>query len=164
MHQAAENTAPGHLENQIRIEIRQIGIPILMIACSEYREILGQANEGRVQTFTSGEDRQLSVNHATVGAKLAESSLLPDEIVFAIYHHHDVGLIGTAEAPGIPAVSWTMIAIAQLAEHLMQSNTGLAQTNEWKKVAEIALEEQGLNDRDLANLEEESATVLRDHI
>lgn len=115
-----------------------------------------------INETTVGAHRQLSVNHATVGAQLAESWLLPDEIAFAIRHHHDMGLIGTTEAPEIPAVSWTMIAIAQLAEHLMQLNTGSAQTNEWEKVAGIALEELGLNDRDLADLEEESATVLRD--
>jgi HD-like signal output (HDOD) protein len=139
---------------------RDCGIPVLMIPFPDYRDILRQANEEQDLSFTAVEDRLISINHATVGADLAETWLLPDEIIHAIRHHHDLALAKSPESPVIPAVSWTMIAIAQLAEHLIQLKTGLALTHEWGKAIDIVQRELGLTSETLATLEYECESVL----
>ncbi len=139
---------------------RDCGIPILMSAFTEYRDVLRQANDELVRSFTAIEDARLTVNHASLGAELAKSWLLPDEIELAIRHHHELSLLSAADGPQIPAVSRTLIAIAMLAEHLVQINTGQAQSHEWDKVADVAKRELGLHSQHLGDLEQESAAVL----
>jgi HD-like signal output (HDOD) protein len=141
---------------------RDCGIPIMMNAFPEYRDVLRQANDEPVLSFTSIEEERLSINHADLGAGLANSWLLPGDIEMAIRHHHDLRLLSASGASQIPAVSRTLIAIAMLAEHLVQVNTGLAQSHEWDKVADVAKIELDLHNRNFADLEHESAKVLGD--
>lgn len=141
---------------------RDCGIPILLIPFPEYRDVLKAANDEVLLPFTDIEDRLISINHATVGADLAESWLLPSEIALAIRHHHDLAAMNQPDMPVIPAVSWAMIAIANLAEHLVQEGTGRDLTHEWGKVADQSLKLLGLSNEELAALESECSDVLAD--
>lgn len=139
---------------------RDCGIPVLMIPFPEYRSVLGKANAERTLSFTAVEDQLLSVNHADMGASLAESWLLPDEITLAIRHHHDATWLerqSTSPVVGAPA---RLIAIAHLAEHLIQERTGQAQTQEWGKVAPIALSLLAVDEKDLAVLSDECGPAV----
>lgn len=134
---------------------RDCGIPVLMVPFPDYREVLRQANDARQESFTSVEDRLMSLNHAVVGAQLAETWLLPGEIVHAIRHHHDLPVMRTAAAPAIPPASWMLAAVAQLAEHLIQLKTGQALTLEWDKAATVDLDQLGISAAELAKIEDE---------
>lgn len=54
----------------------------------EYRQILEQAKKEE-DTLCSLEEAAFGINHAYLGALLAEKWQLPDSIVTAIRHHHD---------------------------------------------------------------------------
>ena len=69
---------------------RDCGIPMLMIPFPEYRDILIRANQETSLSFTDIEDQAISLNHAMVGAELAEDWLLPADTCLAIRHHHDI--------------------------------------------------------------------------
>ncbi|HRF31830.1 MAG TPA: HDOD domain-containing protein, partial [Azonexus sp.] len=88
-------------------------------------------------SFTDIEDQAISLNHAMVGAELAEDWLLPADTCLAIRHHHDIAALnGKLD---IPLRSRRLIAVAQLAEHLIQERTAQSQTSEWQKLGSDCL-------------------------
>ena len=116
---------------------RDCGIPMLMIPFPEYRNVLILANQETELSFTEVEDRAIGLNHAVVGAQLAEDWLLPEEICVSIRHHHDrQALDGSIE---LPERARKLIAVAQLAEHLLFEKTGSGQTSEWNKLGASVL-------------------------
>lgn len=119
---------------------RDCGIPVLLIPFPEYKAVLREANAATETCFTEIEEQQLGINHATVGAELAEDWLLPPEICTAIRHHHSlVHLTGTADTP-LSEAARGLIAIAQTAEQLLQMDSGLNQTSEWCKLGPACLD------------------------
>jgi len=140
---------------------RDCGIAVLMAPFPEYRAVLIEANAEKVLAFTEVENRMMAINHALVGAELAEDWSLPEDVFEAIRYHHDRAFLdGTSPNPAVPEQSRKLIAIAQLAEYLIQQGTGLAQTNEWEKMGSACLEILGLNEDELAELAERSRTEL----
>ena len=116
---------------------RDCGIPMLMIPFPEYRDILIRANQETSLSFTDIEDQAISLNHAMVGAELAEDWLLPADTCLAIRHHHDIAALnGKLD---IPLRSRRLIAVAQLAEHLIQERTAQSQTSEWQTLGSDCL-------------------------
>lgn len=129
------------------------GIPMLMNPFPEYRDVLARANNESTRPFTAVEEESIGLNHAVLGAQLAEDWLLPEETCLAIRHHHDREAInGTID---IPARSRRLIAIAQLAEHLIHLKTAQAQTSEWSKLGADCLACLELSPDDLPELGEQ---------
>lgn len=129
---------------------RDCGIPMLMNPFPEYREVLARANNESVLSFTAVEEASIGLNHAVLGAQLAESWLLPDETCQAIRHHHDrEALNGTI---AIPERSRRLIAVAQLAEYLIQLKTAQSRSHEWAKLGSDCLACLGLTSDDLPDL------------
>lgn len=117
---------------------RDCGIPVLLSPFPEYQAILAQANGERERAFTAVEEQAMGLNHATVGADLAENWLLPAETCQAIRQHHDLGVLGTSSAE-LPERAQVLIAISHLAEHLMQQEAGRGQSCEWEKLGRDCL-------------------------
>lgn len=139
---------------------RDCGVPVMMIPFPEYPELLKRANSEENLPFTAVEDQVLALNHAIVGAELAENWLLPEDIHQAIrHHHHREALAGNQQPPLAPA-SRRLIAIAQLAEHLIQQHTGRNQTREWHKLGDACLAVLGLVADDLPRLLADSREVV----
>lgn len=141
---------------------RDCGIPLLLIPFpKEYHAALKAANEETVESFTAVEDRMMGINHAVLGAAMAETWLLADEFIAAIRHHHEA-YPEAGETSEAPALAWTLIAVAQLAEHLVQLKTGMAKTHEWDKVAAMNLKLLGIDAVVLEELEAECDGVVHD--
>ncbi len=139
---------------------RDCGIPVLMIPFPEYRAVLGKANAEKTLSFTAVEDQLLSVNHAEMGASLAESWLLPDEIALAIRHHHDAMWLAQQATSPVAVAPAHLIAMAHLAEHLIQERTGQAQTQEWGKVAGVALSLLAVDESEIGVLIDECGAAV----
>ena len=131
---------------------RDCGIPMLMIPFPEYRDILTRANQEASQPFTAIEDKAIGLNHAQVGAELAEDWLLQRDTCLAIRHHHDrAALDGEGD---LSLRARRLVAIAQLAEYLIQQRTAQSQTSEWSKLGGACLACLGLQEDDLPALAE----------
>lgn len=115
------------------------GIPVLMAPFPEYRRVLALANAEQTLCFTEIENREMGTNHAEMGALLAESWSLPPEIVAAVRHHHRLNELATQSPDEIPAIAISLIAMTQLAEHLIYRRIGSGTTCEWNKVAPVAM-------------------------
>lgn len=119
---------------------RDCGIVLLLIPFAEYAQVLQQANSDAGRLFTDIEDAALSINHAVVGAELAEDWLLPEEIHEAIRHHHDAAAIAGTSALQLSPATRQLIALCQVAEYLIQQATGMNLTQEWTKLGEASLQ------------------------
>jgi HD-like signal output (HDOD) protein len=138
---------------------RDCGIPVLLMRFPGYDRILADANQEGQQSFTAIEDAQLPTNHAMVGCLLAQSWWLPEETCLAIRHHHDVTIIGT---PSIspPLTSRYRIAMAQLAEHLVQRHSGLSHTHEWPKLGTACLRLLDIGESEVDGILADSVRVM----
>lgn len=139
---------------------RDCGVPVMMIPFPEYPEVLKRANGEENLPFTAVEDQALALNHAIVGAELAENWLLPEDIHQAIRHHHHRDALTADHPTALTPASRRLIAIAQLAEHLIQQHTGRNQTREWQKLGEACLDVLGLIPDDLPQLLVDSREVV----
>ncbi len=66
-----------------------IGIPLLKAACPAYLDTLSIANREASERFLKVENKQHGVNHALVGAQLAQHWSISAEVVAAIGAHHN---------------------------------------------------------------------------
>lgn len=131
---------------------RDCGIPVILIPFPEYLSVLQQANIEDKQSFTEIEDQSLSINHAILGADLAENWLLPEDVCLAIRRHHDPIALNIANQMGLPVSSRHLIAIAQLAEYLIQKQSGQNCTCEWTKLGESCMQILALTPEDISEI------------
>lgn len=139
---------------------RDCGIPVLLNPFPEYRAVLTQANEEAELSFTAVEEAAFGVNHAAIGAALAEGWLLPDELALAIRHHHNLAALDEGNEMRLPPTVRTLIALSHLAEHLIQQHTGLSQTKEWLKMGDASLQLLAMGEAQLATLRETCGPVI----
>jgi HD-like signal output (HDOD) protein len=140
---------------------RDCGIPILMKKFPGYVDVLKAANAESEKSFTAMEQTRCPTNHALVGSLMAHSWLLPDDLGMAIRHHHDA--VTLASAPqGLPAASARMVALAQLAENLVQRSTGMSMTREWDKLGDVCQTILGIDSSVVESLAAESPAVVAD--
>jgi HD-like signal output (HDOD) protein len=139
---------------------RDCGIPVLFNRFPAYEKTIQEANNEISKSFTEVEETQFPTNHAMVGCILAQSWGLPEEICLAIRHHHDLHVI---EIPAIlpPPSSRYQIAIAQLAEFLLQRQTGLCHTSEWPKLGTACLKLLGIGEDEFEPIFTEAKLVIQ---
>lgn len=138
---------------------RDCGIPILLRKFPAYAAVLAQANSEAERAFTEVEEDAIPTNHAMVGCMLAQSWWLPETTVEAIRHHHDLLVLESPHGT-CPQASRRLIALSQLAEHLLQASTGLSMTREWEKLGVACLERLEIEEDDLPGLRERARAAL----
>lgn len=138
---------------------RDCGIPVMLIKQPLYKDILIKANEEPVAEFTAVEQKFLPTNHTVVGSMMAKSWWLNDETTLSILHHHSLAALDPLTS-SIPVDSRYRIALAQLAEYLLQKQTTLCLTREWDKLGAASLDLLGLNEDDLKEITEYSKSVI----
>lgn len=129
---------------------RDCGIPVLLGRFPEYERLLMKANSDDKNGFIEIENSEIPTNHAMVGCILAQSWWLPEEICLAIRNHHDLVALESASSQ-LPMLSRRLVAVSQLAEHMVQRQLGLSLTQEWVKLGDACMQ---LLDLDEARLEE----------
>lgn len=142
---------------------RDCGIPVLLIPFPEYTKVLQQANIEETRCFTEIEDERLSINHASLGAELAENWLLPLDICVGIRHHHELGILSADGVSAISNAAQEFIAISQIAEHFVQEQTGMNKTREWDKLGDACLNIIHLTKEELADMLDEYRTAEADN-
>lgn len=130
---------------------RDCGIPLLLIPFPEYEATLAAAHAERELPFTDVEDQALGINHAQIGADMAATWLLPDDVCQAIRHHHDRQALN-ANPTDLSERAQILIAISHLAEYLRHQQQELAIDGEWEKMGAACLACLGLDEAQLATL------------
>ena len=135
---------------------RDCGIPILMSMYADYLEILGRANQETSRPFTAVEMDELDLDHTMIGGMLVREWELPAEFCLAVESHHQLEALLGQSVPGVPDSTRYLMALAQLAEHIFQTLTGLNRTCEWAKLGAACLDTLGIDEATVATLAEQA--------
>lgn len=125
------------------------GIPLLKNAFPDYLQTLMKANLAAASDFLQIENERHGVNHAAVGALLAEHWSLEPEVVVAIrvHHSHQV-LFDKTYSP----VVRTLIALNYVVEKAIQEYRGQTGSLEWVAAGLHASKALRLSHREVDNL------------
>ena len=132
-------------------------IPVMMRRFPDYAELMEYASKNELD-LPPLESERYRCTHAIVGGLLAKNWLLPQNIVMAIRHHHDV----EAFDPKLNIVSdevRALIAIVHVAEKLSSEVLGGA-AMEVGKLYDLATEYLGLHEDDQQDLRDDLADAL----
>ena len=128
------------------------GIPLLLRPFPDYRSVLTIANQDSSGLFTSIEDEKFGINHAALGAELAESWCLPADMVEGIRHHHRLNQLTSIEVSDTLAKSLPLMALTLLAEHLIYLRVGIEKSHEWDKHGAAAMDYLKISDELVSQL------------
>lgn len=123
-----------------------IGIPLMKVRFSTYLETLSVANLAAAERFLKVEDARHGVNHAHVGALLAEKWGIASEVTDAIRAHHTPDILYDAS---VPATVRGLIASNLLVEKAIQEYRGESESLEWLEGGGVAAEALGLSASDV---------------
>lgn len=121
------------------------GVPVLMQRFSDYCQSLAS---GAWPDLVE-EDKRHDTDHCVVGYMVGKHWRLPDLILGAIRHHHEV--------PTVIHPFKTIIALLQTATHIYNVMQKLPVEREWAACAELAVEELGISINGMEEFEEEVA-------
>ena len=134
-----------------------IGIPILSHKIPWYKETLALVANSLSRSLTSLEDEHHATNHATLGYLIAREWCLSQALCEAILYHHDDSIFEDQDAVSPQAL--TLVAIARLADHLIDANASPHSQHEWARVGDQVLEHLDLSEGDCLNLRDELETL-----
>lgn len=137
---------------------RDCGIPVMMMNFTDHPEMIEAACNDPSRVLSEIENEQLGIDHAGVGAELAESWHLSAATCAAIRHHHDYAVLRDGDA--VPLQSQLMIALGVLAERLYRDHCGDKPGVEWQRAGAAALAAVGLSAEEFAELGGETDEVL----
>lgn len=137
---------------------RDCGIPVMMMNFTDHPEILDAAYNDPARVLSEIENEQLGIDHAGVGAELAESWHLSAATCAAIRHHHDYAVLGGGDA--VPLQSFLMIALGVIAERLYRDHCGDSPGVEWQRAGAAALQAVGLGEEELGEFSADIDEVL----
>jgi HD-like signal output (HDOD) protein len=138
---------------------RDCGVVILMRRFPRYQDTLKTANQEREASFTEVERKHLPTDHTIVGRLMTQNWWLPDSLCEAIRYHHNLGYLSGPDLAS-HRTSRQLIAVSQLAEHLLQQATGASQTAEWHKLGRACAAVLDLSEHDLLQLHTEVGAQL----
>lgn len=106
------------------------GMALLTARFPDYSATFDAACREPVRLFTDIEDERHATNHAAIGSLLARSWGLPDDVAWAILHHHDYGVIDDESTPGTVR---SLVALSLLANRAIDQYRGVDSSQEWQK-------------------------------
>ncbi|MBV8621534.1 MAG: HDOD domain-containing protein [Curvibacter sp.] len=113
-----------------------VGLPIMMMAVKGYAGTMTEALARQDRTFTQTENANHRTDHAVVGAIVARTWRLTDEVAQAIWLHHDFSCLN---AERFPETVRHLVAMGLLAEYLVNQHEHLAPSREWSRHGEACL-------------------------
>jgi HD-like signal output (HDOD) protein len=143
---------------------RDCGMAIMLMKKRDYRQILAQARDENSLDFTEVEQARYGVHHAVVGSKLAYDWRLPDDMAWAILSHHTIAGSPLPQPDELTAAGLRMIALSQLADHLLQKNNRLLADREWDKLGGTCLEALAIDAEGLESLRAEAARFIENDL
>jgi HD-like signal output (HDOD) protein len=137
-----------------------MGIPLMIASFPNYAETLKIASQMEIDHFTELENTRHQINHAVVGAILAEHWSIDANVVLAIRHHHSFEAM---KDDGLPMTVRGLIAAHLIVEKAIQEHRH-ASPDEWKAGGAQAREMLGLSDADVEEIcAELKNSFLRPH-
>jgi HD-like signal output (HDOD) protein len=115
---------------------RDCGIPLMIGKFPDYANFMKVSHLGSGRAVTADEIDEFGVDHASLGARLAQSWLLPEETSMAIQNHHDYVLL---QGGSVSAEPCRLVALVLAAEWLYTRRNIGPKCHEWAKGGDFAL-------------------------
>lgn len=129
-----------------------IGIPLLLERFADYSATLQAANAELTTPFTAVEEARHMTNHASIGALMARTWGLPEEVSMAILLHHDYTVLkDVATDESVKG----LIALALLAEYAIYQYDGQEVFAEWEKGGDFVCHFLGISHDEVVDKVEE---------
>lgn len=125
-----------------------IGIPLMMATFPSYPETLLVANKMETDGFTQLENTHHRINHAVVGAMLAEHWNIDADVVLAIKKHHSHEVL---KCETISKTARELVAVHLVVEKAIQDYRRTF-SGEWISGGALAMEVLNLSADDVKNL------------
>ncbi len=143
------------------------GSLLLLDRIPQYMDTLKLAKTSH-KSLTQLEQEAHGMDHAKVGAIMAQEWGLHRHIVLAIRHHHEYNSIATqwtAQSAQDEALldALNLIAVGLMAEHVMNAETKDEGSVDWKICGALVLERFNLDQGHFQGILEEATMVLKDH-
>lgn len=106
-----------------------IALPVLLRGLRGYEATLQAAMSDTTQGFTAVENAAHHTDHAVVGAIVAKTWLLPEEIALAVRLHHDFTVLGDER---VPELVRKLVAMLLITEHMVAAYEGAPELLEWQ--------------------------------
>lgn len=142
---------------------RDSGMAVMTLNYPGYANTVHAACRDPEAAFTDVEQTNHQVNHAVVGAKLAENWQLPDDMHKAVLFHHAIAK-WPEDMDVLPVISARYIALSQLAEKLLQDHNSAPISKEWQKLGPACLAIIGLDESQLIDIEAEAIPFVREEL
>lgn len=135
------------------------GIPLMMQAFKDYKEVLRLSNLSNVKPRTRIEDRRYGTNHTKVGYELSKSWFLPDRIGLAILNHHLYHEVFNQEEddPEYYEVL-PLLAILKMAEQIsavFRKSLRAEFSDEWNEIGPQILNCMGITEQDFCEIRDD---------
>jgi HD-like signal output (HDOD) protein len=114
-----------------------IALPVLIKGLRGYEATLQKAMAETQQAFTDVENAAHKTDHAVVGAIVAKTWLLPEEIALAVRLHHDFTVL---EDQSLPLIVRQLVAMLLITENMVAAHEGVAPLKEWLQHGPACLE------------------------
>lgn len=114
-----------------------IALPVLLRGLKGYEATLQSAMSDTSQGFTAIEDAAHHTDHAVVGAIVAKTWRLPEEIALAVRMHHDFTVLGDES---VPALVRQLVAMLLITEHMVGTFEGAPPLVEWQRHGQACLD------------------------
>jgi HD-like signal output (HDOD) protein len=125
---------------------RDCGIPLMIGKFPGYPNFMKVSHLDNGRAITADEINEFGVDHASLGARLAQSWLLPEEACMAILNHHDYALLqGGSMADGI----CTLVALVLAAEWIYTRHNIGPKCRDWSQGRDFALDVFGISEEAL---------------
>lgn len=130
---------------------RDCGLPLMISQFPGYANFMKVSHLDTGRAITADEADEFGMDHASLGARLASSWELPDEICQAILVHHDYPLLQGGSVPGEVC---RLIALVLAAEWLYARHNVGPKCREWSQGGEFALEVLEITEEELLEIDE----------
>lgn len=115
---------------------RDCGIPLMLGKFPGYANFMKVSHLDNGRAITADEIEEFGVDHASLGARLAQSWQLPEETSVAIQTHHDYVLLQGGSVPEEPC---RLVALVLAAEWIYTRQNIGPKCREWSKGGDFAL-------------------------
>lgn len=125
---------------------RDCGVPLMIGKFPGYSNFMKASHLDNGRAITADEIGEFGVDHASLGARLAQSWLLPEEACTAILRHHDYAQLQEESAAG--GIS-TLVALVLAAEWIYTQHNIGPKCREWSQGSAFALTVLGISEEEL---------------
>ena len=125
---------------------RDCGVPLMIRQFPTYANFIKVSQLDQERSITADEVDEFGLDHASLGAKIAQSWSLPEEIYLAILNHHEYPLL---RGGSVPEGICKLVALALAAEWIYTRHNVGSKCKEWSQCGEGALEALGISEAEL---------------